>query len=134
MTTEPIRRVAAAERQYRRPRYAGSRAELICEPSGPVTELRSAMVAVDPGVAVPFHYHKRQTLEFVLSGSALIRGRDGAEWRVGPGDTMLFAAGPEAAHRWEVTGNLPVVVLVVYPTPGGEDDELTWLEPVTPPV
>ncbi len=128
MSTEPIRRVTVAERTYRVPRYAGSRAELLCDPSGPVTELRAGVVAVEPGSVVPLHYHKRQTLELVLSGCAVVQGRDGREWPVGPGDTMLFAAGPEAAHRWRITGNLPVVVLFVYPTPGAEDDELTWLE------
>lgn len=128
MPTEPIRRVTVAERIYRAPRYAGSRAELLCDPTGPVTELRAGIVAVEPGSTVPLHYHKRQTLELVLSGCAVIEGKDGAAWSVGPGDAMLFAAGPAAAHRWLVTGNLPVVVLFVYPTPGAEDDQLTWLE------
>ena len=128
MSAEPIRRVAAVERIYRAPRYAGSRAELLCDPSSPVTELRAGVVAVEPGSVVPLHYHKRQTLELVLSGCVVVQGRDGREWPVGPGDTMLFAAGPAAAHRWQITGNLPVVVLFVYPTPGAEDDELTWLE------
>lgn len=128
MPTEPIRRVTVAERIYRAPRYAGSRAELLCDPTGPVTELRAGIVAVEPGSTVPLHYHKRQTLELVLSGCAVIEGKDGAAWPVGPGDAMLFAAGPTAAHRWLVTGNLPVVVLFVYPTPGAEDDQLTWLE------
>lgn len=132
MDVAPIRQVTAADRTYRQPRYAGSRAELLAEPSGPVTEVRVAMVSVDPGAVVPLHHHKRQTVEIIMSGTATIRNRDGDEWRVGPGDTMLFAAGPAAAHRWVVTGNLPVVVLVVYPTPNGEDDELTWEETVTP--
>jgi quercetin dioxygenase-like cupin family protein len=134
VAAEPIRRVTPAERLFRRPRYAGSRAELLAEPSGPVTEVRVAMVSVDPGAVVPLHFHKRQTVEIVLSGTAVIQDRAGGEWHVGPGDTMLFASGPAAAHRWRVTGNLPVVVLVIYPTPNGEDDELTWEEAVAPPA
>ena len=112
MSTEPIRRVTVAERIYRAPRYAGSRAELLCNPSGPVTELRAGVVAVEPGSVLPLHYHKRQTLELVLSGCGVVQGRDGREWPGVAGRYHAVCGGtgsrpPLADHR-ESPGRRPV--------------------------
>jgi len=121
------------DRRPRPPRYRGSRGETIGDAATPTVQLSAGQVALEPGTVVPMHYHTVETLEHVVSGQAIIVDRHGNAVQVGPGCTCIFPPRPEAAHRWTVTGNLPLLIFFVYPRPPGSDDQVTWLEGPSPP-
>jgi uncharacterized cupin superfamily protein len=64
---------------------------------------------VPPGrAATPLHYHcNNEEALFVLEGEGLLRIGDESV-RVGPGDYVSFAAGPERAHQLVNTGAGPL--------------------------
>lgn len=66
---------------------------------GELQGLAANVVVVEPGgQAYSWHWHEtNEELFFVLSGNGIVRTVEG-ERTVGPGDAIVFPAGPEGAH------------------------------------
>jgi uncharacterized RmlC-like cupin family protein len=118
----------STERADRASRWPSTWAQVICNHTTPTQGLVSAVVTVAPGATVPMHFHRVETLEFVTTGSALIRDRHGNEVVVSAESAIYFPPGPDGAHEWTVIGNAPLQVLFVYCARPGEDDGLTRFE------
>ena len=120
-----FRHVAPSERPDRASRWPDTWAQVVCNHQTPTDRLVAAIVTVAPHKTVPLHYHRVETLEYVLSGAARVRDRHGNEVIVTADSAVYFPAGPDAAHEWTVIGNSPVQVLFMYNAAHGEDDGLT---------
>lgn len=119
-------RIGVEDRRPRLARYAGASVHTIVDPTmAPVEDLRFGISRLEPGGHAGLHYHSVEAIEFILSGRAIVIGPDGERMEMGPGDTVVFAPGPEAAHAWEYLGPEPCVILWMHAGPG--EDQVTWL-------
>ncbi|MEO5494997.1 MAG: cupin domain-containing protein [Sphingomonas sp.] len=55
------------------------------------TSLLTGITVIDPGGAIPLHFHNCEESVIVLEGSAIVL-IDGAEYELGPGDTTWLPA------------------------------------------
>lgn len=71
--------------------------------------LQVAFMEIPPGrSAFPYHWHESVTEAYViLSGTGRVRTPEG-EFDVGPGEVLVFPAGPAGAHRMTATGSEPL--------------------------
>jgi quercetin dioxygenase-like cupin family protein len=63
---------------------------------------------VAPGGHTPFHSHPFEHINYVLSGSGLVRGADG-DTPIGPGDSILVLPGD--MHQYRNAGDEPFVFI-----------------------
>jgi gentisate 1,2-dioxygenase len=127
-----VLRIRASERRARPARYGGATVATIADPlMAPVENLRFGISTLAPGSAAALHYHSVEAIEYILSGRAVVIGPDGERMDMEPGDAVVFAPGPDAAHAWEYLGPEPCVILWMHAGPG--EDQVTWLAPPAPP-
>lgn len=72
------------------------------------------------GAALPHAHPGLEQVCYMLEGRARV-ACNGEEGEIGPGDACFFPAGAE--HVFEVLGETPVRVLVIYAPPYGENPE-----------
>jgi quercetin dioxygenase-like cupin family protein len=80
-------------------------------------ELFVEMLAIDG--SVPLHHHPVFALHYVVSGIGMTMDADGLETLIGPGGFVLSPAGPSGAHGYRNVGDMPLQMLVVFPSPDG---------------
>jgi quercetin dioxygenase-like cupin family protein len=116
------------ERRHRAGRVPGSAVDVLLDGETPTTSLLAGINHLAPGGRIPLHHHDYEELQFILSGSGLALDALGGEHALEAGSTVYCAEGPEAAHGFVSTGDVPLAILFVYPTPGGTAPSLTWVE------
>ncbi len=80
--------------------------------------LEVVLGTIEPGQGATPHLHPGiEQVCYILSGTA-VASVEAVERRLEAGDTVFFPAGTE--HRFEVVGDEPVRVLVVYSPPYAE--------------
>jgi oxalate decarboxylase/phosphoglucose isomerase-like protein (cupin superfamily) len=114
----PSVRPAGAE-WYRAPRVPGTTVGMIIDGSVPGADLYGGIIALEPGAAIPAHWHSIGEMQFVLSGTGVTVDGRGGRSPVGPHSVVFAPAGPDGAHGFENTGLVPLSILFVYPSPGG---------------
>ena len=67
---------------------------------------------VEPGTAVPLHYHGYEELALVQEGRIWVE-LDGVRSTAGPGQSVVFP--PGTPHAWGVEGDATVRVLFIWP-------------------
>ena len=120
--------IAPGERRHRAGRVPGSAVDVLLDTETPTASLLAGINRLAPGARIPLHHHDYEELQFILSGSGLALDSAGGEHPIGPGSTVYCAAGAGAAHGFVSTGDEPLAILFVYPTPGGSAPSLTWVE------
>jgi mannose-6-phosphate isomerase-like protein (cupin superfamily) len=68
------------------------------------------------------HYHKVEEFIYILYGTGVVRDLSGREYKIGPESTIYCAAGPDGAHEFENTDDVPMGFLFAHPAP--EDPEM----------
>lgn len=103
----------------RDPRYA-----TLWELGGPDTGLNclsAAFVTVDPGAVSPRHWHEAtEEMYLVVAGQGVMH-LDGADYPVGPGDSISIPIG--IVHAIGAVGPEPLILWVVTSPPYTEDDD-----------
>ena len=92
--------------------YPNAPVDLVLERSTPGAELFVEMLAIDG--SVPLHNHPVFGFRYVASVDA-----DGVETAIGPGGCVLSPAGPSGAHAYRSVGDMPLQMLVVFPSANG---------------
>jgi uncharacterized cupin superfamily protein len=96
---------------------AGFRTSAVAERLG-AAQVGASLYEVAPGETTwPYHFHHAaEELLVVLSGSLAVHTPSG-EHKLGPGDVVLFPAGPEGAHEERNQGSAPARFLLVSTRP-----------------
>jgi uncharacterized cupin superfamily protein len=75
-------------------------------------------------LSIPFtlqrHHHPRFELLYVIGGTGVVIDSGGTQTAIAPGGVISCPAGESGAHELRNTGSLPLQVLSVFPSPGGE--------------
>jgi len=103
----------------RAPKAPGSTVAIFLDASVPGADLYGGINALAPGAVIPVHWHSVGELQFILSGTGVFVDRNGVESPVGPHSVVFSPAGPGGAHGFKNTGLIPLLILFVYPAPGG---------------
>lgn len=98
--------------------YPDAPISLVVNRSTPGADLFGVAVAI--GGEIPLHLHSMMEFQYVVSGSGLALNADGAEIPISPGGTVVSPARAAGAHGFRNTGALPLTLLCIYPSPGGE--------------
>ena len=98
--------------------YPDAPISLVVDHSTPGADLFGVAVAI--GGEIPLHLHSMMEFQYVVSGSGLALDADGVEIPISPGGTVVSPARAAGAHGFRNTGPLPLTLLCVYPSPGGE--------------
>jgi mannose-6-phosphate isomerase-like protein (cupin superfamily) len=85
----------------------------------PGADMYAGMIAIPPGERVPLHWHHVGEMQLVLSGRGLLVDAGGGEAPVGPHDMVFAPAGEPGAHGFCNTGELPLIMVFLYSSPGG---------------
>jgi uncharacterized cupin superfamily protein len=81
------------------------------------------------GDTIPMHYHREtEELQYIVSGSGVVRDNEGNEYPVEAGTAVYCGAGSQSAHEFENTENRPLIVLFIYPSLGGSSPDVSWYE------
>ena len=81
------------------------------------------------GSKCPSHYHtSTQELQYILSGTGVVRDAHGHEFRVEPHTAIYCGSGPESAHEFENTGPYPLVILFVHPIVDGQSPDFLFAD------
>lgn len=118
--------VQPSDRRRSDPAIPGTTRWVICDEETDAVNMVAGIVEVAAcGDAIPSHYHLAvDELQFVVSGSGVVRDSEGNEHPVTPGTAIYCGAG--SPHEFENTGDAPLIVLFVYPSPGGMAPDVTW--------
>ena len=79
-------------------------------PRSAANRCTAAIMEIPPGkAAYPYHYHLSVTEVFyIISGAGRLETPEG-EWRVSPGDVIVFPAGESGAHKlWNASDSEPL--------------------------
>lgn len=120
--------IPPSDRVPRESRFAGTRAETVCNHHTPTNSFVVSVVSLDPGARTRLHYHQVDTFEYVLAGRALVHDQHGNSQLITADTGVYYPAGRESAHFWETVGSVPVQFLFIYSAPPGEGDGLTQME------
>ena len=120
--------IAPGKRRHRAGRVPGSEVDVLLDAETPTAALLAGINRLAPGARIPLHHHDYEELQFIVSGAGLALDSAGGEHPIGPGSAVYCAAGPEAGHGFVSTGDEPLAILFVYPTPGGSAPSLTWVK------
>ena len=83
----------------------------------------------DQGGKCPLHYHTTtEELQYILSGTGVVRDAHGHEFRVEPHTAIYCGSGPESAHEFENTGPYPLVILFVHPIVDGKSPDFLFAD------
>lgn len=93
----------------------------ILDDTDPGAELYAVLTSCSGQIAR--HHHPVFEMQYVVAGAGVATDADGREYEIGPGGVVACPAGPGGAHAVRSTGNLPLQLLCVSPTPGGEAPE-----------
>ncbi|MEJ1975002.1 MAG: cupin domain-containing protein [Acetobacteraceae bacterium] len=93
--------IAAADRG------GGARTIPLVTPRVGARQLINGITMIEPGAAIPLHFHNCEESVIVLEGEA-VAVVDGVEHRVGPGDTTWIPAGLPHFFRNETAGLLRI--------------------------
>jgi oxalate decarboxylase/phosphoglucose isomerase-like protein (cupin superfamily) len=107
---------------------AGSLAALLVDSAVPGADLYSVIVSLEPGAAIPLHWHPCGELQFILTGHGLFIDAEGATRSVSPHDSVFSPPGPDGAHGFTNTGPLPLAILCVYPSVGGQAPSIIFVD------
>jgi quercetin dioxygenase-like cupin family protein len=105
--------------QRQPPDYEGTTVELAVSSQVPGAEMFGGVVTIEPGVEIELHYHSQFEFQYVVSGSGIALDATGAETPIAAGGFVLSPAGRAGAHGFRATGDQPLAILFLYPTPGG---------------
>jgi oxalate decarboxylase/phosphoglucose isomerase-like protein (cupin superfamily) len=91
-------------------------------------DMYGGIIVVEPGATIHRHWHPIGEWQFVLEGEGLFIDAAGAEAEIVPMSSVFSPPGPSGAHGFRNTGPLPLKILFVYPSPGGERPDLTQVD------
>jgi uncharacterized cupin superfamily protein len=117
---------------HRAPKVPGSTIAMFIDASVAGADLYGGVNVLAPGASIPTHWHSVGELQFILSGSGVTVDRDGVASPVGPHSVVFAPAGRDGAHGFVNTGLVPLSILFVYPSPGGEAPDLNVIAPEAP--
>lgn len=80
------------------------------------------------GCTISLHHHSVDELQYVLSGTGILRDANGNEYPMSAGMSVYCAPRPEGAHEFENTGSSPLAFLFVFRSPGGKFPEIYLIE------
>ncbi len=106
----------------------GMRRKVLVDEQTPTNSLISGFIVLDPGAKIPLHYHDIEELQFIVYGYGTIRDIDGTERPARAGTFLYCPSGPNGAHEFDNTGDLPLSLIFVYPSPGGKAPPLKYVE------
>ena len=105
--------------QRQPPDYEGTTVDLAVSSALPGAEMFGGLVTIEPGVEITLHYHSQFEFQYVVSGSGVALDVTGAEIPITAGGFVLSPAGLGGAHGFRADAAGPLVILFLYPTPGG---------------
>ena len=100
---------------------------MFIDSSVPGADLYGGVNVLSPGAVLPVHWHSIGELQFILSGTGLTVDRSGAASEIGPHSVIFAPAGRSGAHGFTNTGLVPLSILFVYPSPGGDAPDFNLL-------
>ncbi len=103
----------------RAPVVAGSTVALAFDGEIPDAGLYGGTNTLDPGSRIPIHWHSIPEFQYIVTGEGRALDAAGAGVPVGAGSCVYSPAGAAGAHGFENTGPVPLVILFLYPSPGG---------------
>lgn len=116
------------ERWPRAARVAGSTVGLFLDGSVPGADLYGGINVLAPGATIPLHWHSMGELQFILSGTGEALDASGRRVPVGPHSVVFGPAGRDGGHGFVNTGQVPLAILFVYPSPGGIAPDFNLLD------
>ena len=118
--------IAPSDRRLMQSRFPGTRRTIICDSETPTTHLVAGVVELlEPGCIINMHYHSVEELQYIVSGSGVVRDGEGNEYPVSPGTSVYCAPGAQGAHEFQNCGQEPLVILFAFPVPGGHFPQIT---------
>lgn len=104
----------------------GSRVATLVDSTTPGADLYGGINVLEPGHSIALHSHDVGELQFILHGVGIAHDDRDRDIPVGPHSSVFAPAG--RAHGFTNTGPLPLVILFVYPSAGGEQPKFIRLE------
>lgn len=115
-----------SERRSCKPTLPGAGRWLIFDEQTPTVSLLVGIVELpERGSTIPLHYHSSvDEFQYIVSGSGVVWDAEGNEHPLRPGTCIYCGPGPKGAHGYKNTGASPLVILFVYPSPGGKPPDV----------
>jgi oxalate decarboxylase/phosphoglucose isomerase-like protein (cupin superfamily) len=123
------RYLAASEQFPRAAKVQGSTVTLFVDERLAGADMYGGIITVAPGAEIPLHWHSTGELQFFLAGEGLLLDADRNETPIGTGGSVFSPSGPGGAHGFRNTGSEPLQILFIYPSAGGAQPELHWVDP-----
>lgn len=99
--------------------FPGTEVRLVVHSDIEGADLYGGLIAIQPGVTIPIHFHRRGEIQFVLSGRGVLLRPDGSETKVGPRSAVFSPRGRSGAHGFRAIGRRPLEILFFYGSPSG---------------
>jgi oxalate decarboxylase/phosphoglucose isomerase-like protein (cupin superfamily) len=122
------RYLAASEQFPRAAKVKGSTVTLVVDERLPGADMYGGIITFAPGAELSLHWHPIGELQFLLAGEGLLLDADGNETPIATGGSVYSPSGPGGAHGFRNTGSRPLTILFVYPSAGGAQPELHWVD------
>lgn len=106
----------------------GTILKIVCDEKNPTESLMVGVVTVGPNMKVDAHYHNIEELQYILYGEGIVYDREGKLHRIKQGDFIYCPSKEIGTHSFENTRDEPLVILYVYPSPGGKSPEVITYE------
>ena len=100
--------------------------KILADRSTGTENLTVGIYVCSPHSTLEMHYHKVEEFMYILYGSGVVRDGARREYTIGPESTIYCAAGPDGAHEFENTGDVPLGLFFAHPAP--EDPEMIILK------
>ena len=123
------RYLAPSEQFPRASKVQGSTVTVVVDERLAGADMYGGIITFVLGAELPLHWHPIGELQFVLAGEGVLLDADGNETPIAKGGSVFSPSGPGGAHGFRNTGSEPLQVLFVYPSDGGAQPELQWVEP-----
>jgi uncharacterized cupin superfamily protein len=122
--------IAAAGQHPRAPRVLGTSVSIAVDGAVAGADVYAGINVLAPGFEIPMHWHRTGELQFILSGTGVALDAMGAEILVSANSTIFSPAGSDGAHGFINTGDVPLTILFVYPSPGGDAPDLNFVDQI----
>jgi oxalate decarboxylase/phosphoglucose isomerase-like protein (cupin superfamily) len=123
------RYLAVSEQFPRASKVQGSTVTVFVDERLAGADIYGGIITFAPGAELPLHWHPIGELQFLLAGEGVLLDADGNETPIARGGSVFSPPGPGGAHGFRNTGSEPLQVLFVYPSAGGAQPELHWVDP-----
>ncbi len=96
----------------------------MCDGETPTESLMVGVVTINPNLKIDSHYYNIEELQYILHGRRVVYDREGRGHSIKEKDFVYCPPKEDRTHSFENTGNEPLIILYVYPSPGGKSPEV----------